>query len=262
VSWNVIEVDRLSASTVRDLLDNRVAAIRRPGFLDAETCARSRTALFALGDWGHYEGAVPEGAAPPLGRLGITQYEHHGDKAMYFQSARAAIASRRQRLQAADLPDPLHLFIDELAACWPSRVGVAEDDGQPYFAGVFRLTSETLFHADWGPRDGPGWDIERVQAQLGWNLYYSVPEAGGDLIVHDYPWRQEVEVHARLPFYDYDPAAFADTDRVAVRPNVGELVLFNARNMHAVSRTSGAGDRLSVGSFVGETDDGSLIIWS
>lgn len=235
---------------------NEIAAIRRPGLLDADDCTATAEVLTAAG-FGFYADCYP-----PVGRMGITQYEHFGKKQEYFEKAPAAMKLREELLQ--EVSDPQRILLDELSAAWSAPVGIAEEHGVPYFAGVFRSSSGdgTPMHADWGPRDGEDWLIGQIQAQLGWNLYYSVPDDGGDLIVYNYPWVPEVEAHARQRFNDYDPALFTDTEFYSIHPRPGELVIFNARNVHAVSASTQGNERVSVGSFIGEMPDRSLVFWS
>lgn len=253
-AWPVVTVGRLDESCVRALLDNEIAAIRYPGFLTEDVCRRSAARLLASQLWGHYQGVEPR-----QGRLGITQYEYHGDPDGYFP---AAVEATRVRWQAlGDLPDPLLLLRDALSAIWAGPVSIASEDAGTYFAGVFRLGSGARYHADWGPRDGPGWVIGGIIAQLAWNVYYAVPSAGGELVLFDRPWSPDLEERARQRFNDYDPAMLAGHERVEIGPGRGELVLFSASNVHGVAEAPGGGDRLSLGSFIGERD-GGLIFWS
>ncbi len=254
-AWPVITVDSLTAASARALLDNEIAAIRYPRFVDPAACRQTAARLLASEHWGYYEGVQPR-----QGRLGITQYEHHGDPGSYFAAAPAATGARRQVLDG--LPDPLELLRAGLAAVWDAPVTIAAEDRGGYFAGVFRSGSGARLHADWGPRDGPGWVIGGNRAQIAWTVYYTVPPAGGDLVVIDRPWSPGLEAAARQRFNDYDPDLLAGLDRAQIRIRPGDLVLFSASNVHAVTEAPGGGDRLSLSSFIGERADGSLIFWS
>lgn len=254
--WPVVEVDRLDAAALRALLDNRVAAVRRRGLLAAAGCATSVAALHDSDAWDAY--AVTDG--PTTGKLGISQYAYGARKDAYFADARVA-RDRRTRV-VAGLPDPLELLIDEIAAVWDAPVAVAEEDGRPYFAGVFRSGAGIRLHADWGPRDGAGWLIGGVVAQLAWNLYYAVPESGGELLVHDRPWSPDLEEHARQELYDYDPAVVTGRDRVEITFEPGDVVLFSSSNVHAVADSPDGATRVTASSFIGELPGGALVLWS
>jgi hypothetical protein len=254
--WKVVELPSLTQQALRRLLDNDVAAIVVPHFIDDEQRRATCSALADSPDWDFYEGT-----SPPLGRLGITQYEHHGAKEDYLAAAPAATARRAKLLEP--LPDPVGAVIEAFAAAWPEGVGVAEEDGRRYFAGIFRRGGGGVaIHTDWGPRDGADWAIGSVRAQLAWNLHYSPPSRGGELIVYDRQWEPELEEHARQRFSDYDPAIFESTARVEVVARPGDLVVFNSRNAHAVGPSDEPESRISVGSFIGLTESGELVFWA
>jgi hypothetical protein len=254
--WEALELARLTDDALQALLRNEVAAIRIPQFVDEEQRAAAADALLRCPAWAFYEGA-----SPPLGRVGISQYEHHGSKDAYL--AAAASASSQRATALAPLPDPLRGVLDAFADAWHGEVQVADEDGRAYFAGIFRRGGGGVkIHADWGPRDGPGWAIERIVAQLAWNLYYTSPAVGGELVVYDYPWAPHLEAHARQRFNDYDPTLFTYSRQVTMAPRPGEMIVFNSRNAHAVEASPDSDSRISFGSFVGATHDGDLIFWS
>ena len=102
--------------------------------------------------------------------------------------------------------------------------------------------------------------IEDIVAQLAWNMYYTVPRRGGELLVYDRPGTPDLEADAGQRFYDYSPAKVTGHRRLAIRLGPGDLVLFSASNVHAQA-TSGRA-RIAASSFVGERPDGSLLLWS
>lgn len=255
--WNVLTLPALTQTALDRLLRNEVAAIRVPLFVEDADRTAACAALLRAPDWAFYDGT-----SPPLGRLGITQYEHHDAMDDYLSAAPVAAARRSAVLSPSS--DVLETVIGAFAAAWPRSVGVAHENGRPYFAGIFRRGGGggVKIHADWGPRDAPGWSIERITAQLAWNLFYSSPGAGGELVVYDYPWEPGLEAHARQRFNDYDEAVFASTRRIEVAPQPGDLIVFNSRNAHAVRPSSDGGARIAIGSFIGATHDGDLVFWS
>ncbi|MEK8173409.1 phosphopantetheine-binding protein [Streptomyces sp. M19] len=68
--WECVEQDKPDAAALDALFDNEIAAIRIPGFLPAE---RARAAVRGVREHGlqYYRGVDP-----PIGRIGITQFEH------------------------------------------------------------------------------------------------------------------------------------------------------------------------------------------
>ncbi len=253
--WPVLTVDQLDRKAVRALLDNDVAAVRRPGLLDPATCAASIDTLQASEAWDTYDTQ-----GPPTGKLGISQYAYGDEKDRYFAEAAAALDLRARVV--ATMPDPLHLVLAELAADWEEPVRLAVEDGRAYFAGVFRSGAGIKLHADWGPRDGPGWVIGDIVGQLAWNMYYSAPEVGGELLVYDRSWSPDLEAGARERFYDYDPISVAGRRMVKIAIQPGDLVMFSSSNVHAVADAPNTATRITASSFVGERPDGSLVLWS
>lgn len=241
---------------MRALLDNRIAAVRRRALLTEAQCAASLETLRSSGAWDTYD--VSDG--PAAGKLGISQYVYGSRKDAYLDDARVALD--RRAAVVAELPDPLALLMAELAAVWPAPVEIAAEAGRPYFAGVFRSGAGIRLHADWGPRDGAGWAIGEIVAQLAWNLYYAVPAKGGELLVHDRPWSPDLEAHARQELYDYDPATVDGRERVHITFAAGDAVLFSSSNVHAVAESPDGATRVTASSFIGERPDGALVLWS
>jgi hypothetical protein len=252
-------VDKLSARVLELLFENRIGAIQVPGFLD------EATARAAVGGIKRHGLQYYEDVYPPIGRAGITQYEHRHDatsRERYFAAAPVADEARREMFAGGG--DLVDLVLDALAAAWPAEVAVArEPGGEQYFAGLVRVIGEGLLHCDWAPQDAPAprWSIGAVDAQLTWNVFCQMPCDGGVTVVYNRPWTAASE-HFRVPgSYGYSAALVEDCEQVRIDPSVGDLVLFNSRNFHRIE--AGAGDdRISVSSFVGRLPDSTLALWS
>jgi hypothetical protein len=204
-----------------------------------------------------------EDVEPPIGRLGITQYEHRhdGDRDTYF--TKAITANERRRAVLRDSGDILELVLDRVAQCWERPVATAtEADGRQYFAGLVRIIGQALLHCDWAQHDAPGWAIGAVDSQITWNVFCSMPAAGGATVVYDRPWDEGAERYILGGSYGYDPAVVADARSVRIEPAEADLVFFNSRNFHQVEAGSGAGPRISVSSFIGRMPSGELVAWS
>ncbi|MFD9698198.1 hypothetical protein [Lentzea sp. NPDC059081] len=257
MNWDIVTVRELDRGLVGALFDNEVAAIRIPGFLSREGLAAAVAGIEENG-LDHYRDVDP-----PIGKIGITQFEHrHGTaaKAAYFEQA-AKSNLRRQEVFARS-GDPVELVSSALAAVWPRPVSVAEEPAVGgYFAGLVRMIREGLVHCDWAPHDAPGWSIGEIDAQITWNVYLQLPQDGGATYVYDRPWDESAEEHAIPDSYGYDDGLVADRARVRIEPAAGDLTFFNSRNFHAIERSSGS-DRISVSSFVGRHRDGRLVLWS
>jgi hypothetical protein len=257
LSWEVVRVADLSRELLDAVFENEIAGVRIPQFVSPDACRIGAEAVKADG-FDYYETVDP-----PLGRIGIAQYDHRMDKPSYFRLAAAAHETRQRIFAGAG--DPVELVIDALGKAWPGKVGLAGEDAYgAYFAGIVRVTVGGIrMHCDWGPQDAPGWLIDSVTGQLAWNIFYDVTETGGETTVYERPWTPELEAFAdQESFGFYQAAAVADRARYEVDPGRGELVIFSSRNLHSVAPATGDGVRISASSFVGRLPNGSLALWS
>ena len=161
--------------------------------------------------------------------------------------------------------DPIERLIAALEPHVDGPVGVAaEPEGSAYFAGIIRKSNDGLaLHADFAPYQAPGYMVDRVDAQLAWNLYVEAPAEGGVTTLHDAAWTwsrsRPGEVADNYPL----PRSAVDGARTfSFKPEPGEAWLFNTRNPHEVSGVRSAGDRIAIACFVGRLPDGSLVLWS
>ncbi|MGH3873019.1 MAG: hypothetical protein ACRDSR_16185 [Pseudonocardiaceae bacterium] len=237
------------------VLANDVAAIRVPNFVTADVCTKSVAAIEAHGF------SCYRNVEPPIGRIGITQYEHRTAREEYFHEACGSNEARARLFSKTT--DPVLLMIDALCEAWGSSVELAkEPDGQSYFAGVIRIIGEALIHCDWAIHDAPDWAIGSISAQLTWNIYYTLSESGGETTVFKRPWTMDLEAFANAGDYGYSPMAVDGSDRQIIAPDRGDLLIFNSRNLHRVSQILGTGRRITASSFIGRTPSDILVLWS
>ena len=255
-SWDVVQVDELSEDVLDALFANEVGGVRIANFTSADDCRAVSKAVVSNG-FDFYETLDP-----PLGRIGIAQYDHRGDKAEYVRQAAIAHGTRKRIF--AESVDPIPQVLDALTAAWPAKVGLAAEDAYgDYFAGIVRITVGGIkVHCDWAQHDAPGWLVGTVTSQLVWNLYYDLTEHGGETTVYQRPSTPDMESFAEGAFGFYRPDAVEDCERYVVSPQRGDVILFNSRNAHAVAPATGSGVRISASSFVGRMPDNSLILWS
>lgn len=255
MQWQVLTVDRLSKDVLTALMYNEAAAVRVPRFV----LELDRRAFRCKMEYSHFQ--PYKDLNPPMYRVGITQFEHKDDPSMYFDKVPSENAARRSLFPHGK--DPLERVRFLLGEAWGSCVDPAESTtGYVYFAGLIRNLEEALPHADWAPQDAPGWSIGTVTAQLAWNAYYSTATLGGKLKIYDRPWTPDLENHRIPNTYGYDWHALGTARQAIVVPEAGDLIVFNSRNIHEVSRCNGEIPRVTVGSFVGLLPEGRLVVWS
>lgn len=259
MTWALAATDHLTADLLDDLFENRIGAVRVPNFVDMASTRAAAAGILER------KPTPYENVDPPIGRIGITQFEHCGGalrRAAYFDLARDAEKVRREVFAGAG--DPVDSVVRALDAAWEGAVGIAEEpDGSQYFAGLVRVIGEGLLHCDWAPYDAPAeqWSIGRVSAQITWNIYCQMPSSGGATVVYNRPWTADAQAFQIPGSYGYREDLVSGREQLRIDPGECDLVLFNSRNFHRIESGVGAA-RLSVSSFVGRHADGSLVLWS
>ena len=98
-------------------------------------------------------------------------------------------------------------------------------------------------------------------SQFGVNVYVDVPEVGGELAM----WNTEISDEEFLEQRGDDyaiPLEQLGAHDFSVKPKVGDLILFNARKLHAVLSGKGT-DRLTLSTFLGFRGEAEpLTVWS
>ncbi|HEY1353511.1 MAG TPA: 2OG-Fe(II) oxygenase [Ktedonobacteraceae bacterium] len=256
MAWVIEEAQGLTISSLQALFQNEIAALRIPHFLTDDACT-------AIIEQIHRFEPEQYTDDPEMARVGITQAEHMGEKALYFLRAAAMNSSREMVFEQRKAA--LLQVVRALRSVWQGQVDVAheEESNQRYFAGLIRIIGRTRLHFDWAPHDAQDWAIGRISAQLAWNIYLQASERGGTTRVYHRAWQHEDECYREPGSYAFDPALVQNAAYIEIAPRTGELVLFNSRNYHEVEKTEGARQRLSISSFVGLLKPGQrLALWS
>lgn len=245
----------LSRSNLNSLLSNEIGTIRIKNFASLDEC---ESLLSAISD---EDVDFYQNVDPPIGRIGITQFEaNKHNKDWYFENAHRQAAVRNKLFSKSF--DPLNRLMKIINALCGFDVGIAsEDDYGEYYAGLVREISQSArLHADFAPLDAPGWSIGNVDSQLTWNLFVKAPKVGGECVVYNRLWCQQDEQLKSDAHYGYPHNIVSRCESKVIKPEVGELVLFNPRNFHEVMLASDS--RFTVSSFVGKNPEGNLVFWS
>jgi len=133
------------------------------------------------------------------------------------------------------------------------------------FIGLSRVVEPGVYflaHHDIFAKDAPhSFHAKSLQAQFACNVYLDMPDEGGELEI----WEREMlptEFDAlRGDSYGIPPELLGKPS-LRLKPNCGELILFNSRKMHAVAPSVNSA-RLSLSCFVGyRGDHAPLTFWS
>lgn len=258
-TWKNLEIQGLTPHKLEELFKNQIPAIRVRNFLSVSQCERLVSAAEQLG-FDYYENVTP-----PIGRIGITQFESsQKEPETYFDKVKEACAKRDEVYSAAGT-DVLESVIKVVRSVSSLQAGVAHDSLRgEYFAGLIRQINQAHLHFDFAKFDAPGWHISGVEQQLSWNIYVSIPQRGGELVVHELPWEEEIYEKFLLPghsgSYGFEKELVSNVRRVDITPEIGDLVVFNTRNFHEVK--TGEGKRISISSFFGKHSNGKIVFWS
>jgi len=253
--WATLEDATFSTETLEALFRNEIPAIRISQFATVEECHKLAEAADFVG-FDFYENVEP-----PIGRIGITQFEFGNSRKFGYFDAVHQADSRKQRIVSLSF-DPLERLAMLLRLHTAGKVGIAQENdhlGQ-YFAGLIRHINVALLHIDFAGFDAPDWKIGRCVAQLAWNLYLRVPESGGKCIVYNRQWCTNDEEYKVPDSYSYDMSVVQTSEAKYITPVLGDLVLFNSRNFHQV--LPGHGERITMSSFIGKMPEGDLVFWS
>jgi hypothetical protein len=180
------------------------------------------------------------------------------DASRYWLAAEEA----RTTWSAAGLrPDPVQIALAALGTAWGAAVAPATISGRPVFGGTLReINAGALVHFDDVNREyPPGVFDQQVVAQLAFNAWVAVPAQGGATSVWRRRWQPEDEAHREA--YGYANRVVERVQSVTLAPEVGDGLLFNPNNLHAVEPNPGH-RRIVFAFFLGLTTTGQLIYWS
>jgi len=242
----IVHEARLSSASLKALMRNEILAIRIPKFL---SLAETEAVEHAIREVGveYYVGDTKADTQERKGKIGPNLYRFKNDIPAYFERARSFERHDRPRLfKRIDVPGR---FFDALRAAhgpYGTVEQACSSSGGPLSTCTVRDLPSAPPHFDWIRGELPHFDaFSRLTDQFAWNIYVSVGQRGG----------------ATLIYGTQDPAeALAmDTPSLTLPPQRGDLLLFRARNVHAVEAAEG--ERLTVSGFWGPTTDERLLYW-
>lgn len=249
----------LTFEALNALCEGTTQIVRVPNFTDPALCRSLATGLLT-------EGYNDYLNAPKVGRIGMSYFETSGKreiKDFYFDTAIENIEKLRSACAPYQCPiDVFRCVIDET---WPNGGNLQTVGGKKMFVGLSRKmqpSTPLLAHHDMfarlAPEEPAANDLIR---QMAVNIYIDVPEVGGELLM----WRNEISdvefLERRGTKYGMDIEPLGQPD-IVVKPKAGELIIFDARKLHAVAAGEGS-DRLTVSCFLGfRGPSRPLTVWS
>jgi hypothetical protein len=258
-------VPRLETDNLDDLLRDRVCVLVVRPYADPLVCKHVATFLRSSAEIEPYTHETHEKGKVDYVYLGVdrigipfnsTLDPDRAEEATrtYYDSALPGIRGIRNGCYPFLSPlDRLRVELDEIH---PPGATVAAFHGRKMFVGIARLMRPEGSGAS---QEVPHFDalassICELDVQLAANAFVAVSESGGELEVWDVrplepgdqlrpDWRNQAD----LP--------------LAIKPEVGDMILFNARRPHAI-RAFESGDRISLQCFIGHRASGPLLLWN
>jgi len=247
--------------TIADLAAGRIIAAHHHGIFDGDECAAAAAKAI------RHEELCPYDGADDLDHLGDSLFET-GHSAVidrrYFDGAIASMRRTRELWERGQYPlDLIRAVLDEGSERGANLLRIG---GRVCPAGLVRVqdNAEIAPHVDHAGRDRrDAIETQQIEVQLTGVLMLAESETGGDTTV--WPVRLSLPQYDALrlpePFaYGIDSALLPPL-KVTLKPRIGDLMLFDARYVHAVSRTGGK-PRVSLSFFVGICRDGRIVIFS
>ncbi|WP_186397442.1 2OG-Fe(II) oxygenase [Stappia sp. TSB10GB4] len=181
----------------------------------------------------------------------------------YFVVAREHLNDFRKACEPYGSPlDTLRGILDEI---WPAGANLQTLFGRKMFVGLSRMVEPNttfLAHHDIFSEDAPGIEeAESLLAQFAANIYFQVPEVGGELLMWHRNMTTEEFDRRRRGKYGIAVEDLPTPD-VIVKPGRGDLLIFDSRKIHAVASPHDTA-RMAVSFFIGyRGDDQPLTYWS
>jgi 2OG-Fe(II) oxygenase superfamily len=252
----------LNARRIRELAMGRIAAVQVAKYYPEDFSHLLAQRLLGSPLFGHYANA------PDIGRVGQAYFETVDDskkREVYYANATAWIHAMRDLCAPFACPmDTLRLQLQET---WAPGATLETIDNQPMFVGlarVFESGAGAYPHQDVLARDAPKGCVRArtLKAQLAANVYLKPASSGGELEIWlRKPTEWEYETLRMPGSYGVNRTLIGEPDLVLV-PRTGDLILFNAHNLHAV-RASAGGPRITMSTFIGyRGQDQPLTYWS
>jgi hypothetical protein len=193
-------------------------------------------------------------------RLGISQYQQglRSSKEEYFRLAKDV--SKNFDAIFAQSFSALQRLIERLNGAGFDAAIMHEPGFGDYFAGSGKLRNGfSPIHVDYAPQDSQDWAVGASIAQLAWNFYLQVPDAGGELLLWDKTWQPADDAHQVKDNYFYSEEVVKTLPVLKIKVVPGEVVIVNSRCFHAVAESE---NRLAYGSFISVFPDHTLRLWS
>jgi len=263
----IIENECLTLENLESLFSGKVNAIRIPNYY-SDKSIEAKGEYFSKNNFLEcYDHEIKNGEEIQYLDYGVDRFgisfntTYNGcpqAKERYYNNVVKNIRNIRDVF--SDELSPFDRFRLELDEIWTEPVGLANFENRKLMSGIVRVMNRPneseLISAQ------PHVDILPIKyaellGQFAVNIYLSAPEKGGFLELWDTP-AVELEKADDICAGDWRSRL---RDSAYIKPEAGDLIIFNSRVPHAVSPFSG-GPRVSIQSFIGLAPDRKLQLWA
>jgi hypothetical protein len=232
---------------LKDLFDNKIAALRVPNFCSPSAVCQAIDNLKSK-EIVDYNNAPGVGKFKDVGMAFFEIEDEESKKAYYEQRINSFQAVREVFFPYSSPIDELRAALDEQ---WPHGASLLDLGEGPMFSGLVRaVKQEILPHEDKLERDCPE-AISKIHyvSQLAFNCYLSCPLAGGALELYGISLADETYKKLAQGSYGIN-RSLLPKPQLTLQPEAGELIAFNPRYLHSVSMNTDEIPRLAVSTFV------------
>ncbi|GFR27639.1 fe2OG dioxygenase domain-containing protein [Trichonephila clavata] len=264
----VLEAEELTADVLHDLFNDNICVLRIKSYVPQTVCQKLDSFLREKGS-DPYTHEIRKNGKVDLLYFGVNRYgyplnsiykDDTGENLKKYL-AEALPTMRSIRKAAAPFLSPIDKFRVELDEAWPKKANVATFKGQKTFCGIGRIMptslselSETQPHFDAVPTAC----FPDIYKQFTANFYLNVPEEGGELEIWNVP---PLDINNIENFTIPENWRELLPTSIKVKPEPGDLVLFNTRRPHAITKFGGPNPRTSIQTFIGYTKDSEVFLW-
>ncbi|HTM64100.1 MAG TPA: 2OG-Fe(II) oxygenase [Gammaproteobacteria bacterium] len=261
---NIIVAEQLEQSHLDKLIANDITAVMIKQFYFQDNAVKIADKIIAsstveqythelkIDDELHQEYLGVDREGMPFNLLYDTSNQNLINK--YYVSARENIARIRSYAAPAMTPiDKLRLELDEN---YTYGAMIAAFQQRKMLAGIGRLSHAEMSHMSENP---PHFDALPVKfaalsQQFAANIYLKVPEEGGELELWDTAPMTPLSIvpddwRSHLP------------PSMLLKPEVGDLIIFNCRKPHAIRSFTGE-PRVTMQVFIGYQEEKPLQLWN
>ena len=245
--------------TLSDLISDKLAAIHVKGFYPKDVAQKVARVACDHPELGHYKKNYNT-----VARVCTPHIDQRGDPeagARYHDEAVTNIQAIRCLFSPFMTPvDALRVLLDEM---WPLGASIQRLNRRTCFVGALRVFFKDISsfrpHHDRLEEETSAPEAVGICQQLVANVYLEMPETGGDLQL----WRREATPRETIQIRNGALlASDIEPPCVVIHPEVGDLIIFSSRHLHAVTPSNGS-NRVGMAAFIGcYGENRPLTYWS